>query len=539
MHRSSLSAASIATAALAWAAIAAAQPARPAETPQPAPPQAVATDPLGRSTPRGTVVGFLNAARRGENELASQYLHTQLTGQAAAVLAHQLFVVLDARLPARLTQISDAAEGSRANPLKPDEELIGTVEGLDGRFDVVLNRVSRGENERIWLFSQATLESIEPLYQEVTATWGPRGLPRFMSRVRFLEWVAVLIGLPLVYLLTVLLNRLLTPVLNRLWRRLTSSPETTAHSVLPIPARLLLLALVTRWVLSSVSLSLFVRQFWSNAAGVIIIASVVWLVILLNGEIEQIVQRRLSGSNVSAAISLLRLIRRSADLLVLFAGLLAMLRFLAIDATPALAGLGVGGIAVALAAQKTLENVIAGASLIFDQAVRVGDFLKMGDILGTVDHIGLRSTRIRTLDRTVVSVPNSQIANVSLETISARDKFWLHPIVALRYETSSDQLRTVLEGIRGLLLEEPLIDTASIRVRFFRLGTFSLDVEVFAYLRARDWSQFLEVQERLLLGITDVVDRAGTALAYPHPPPNWSAANGTTPVALPTVVSRE
>ena len=108
--------------------------------------------------------------------------------------------------------------------------------------------------------------------------------------------------------------------------------------------------------------------------------------------------------------ALLRLARRAVDVLIIFGGLLALLRMLAIDATPALAGLGVGGIAVALAAQKTLENVIAGASLIFDQAVRVGDSLKMGEVTGTVDHIGLRSTRIRTLDRTVVSIPNSQIA---------------------------------------------------------------------------------------------------------------------------------
>ena len=153
---------------------------------------------------------------------------------------------------------------------------------------------------------------------------------------------------------------------------------------------------------------------------------------------------------------LVRLLRRTVDLLVIFGGLLAMLRHFGVNLTPALAGLGVGGIAVALAAQKTLENVIAGASLIFDQAVRVGDSLKMGDVLGTVEHIGLRSTRIRTLDRTLVSVPNSQIANVSLESLSARDKFWFHPVVGVRYETTPRQLRTVVDGIRRLLDEHPV-----------------------------------------------------------------------------------
>ena len=172
-------------------------------------------------------------------------------------------------------------------------------------------------------------------------------------------------------------------------------------------------------------------------------------------------------------------------MLAIFVGVLATLRHFGVDPTPALAGLGVGGIAVALAAQKTLENVIAGASLIFDQAVTTGDFLKMGEISGTVDHIGLRSTRIRTLDRTIVSVPNSQIANACLETLSARDKFWFHHVVGLRYETTPDQLRAVVDGIRGVLASQPLTDRDSVRVRFLRLGAFSLDVDVFAYLRAR------------------------------------------------------
>ena len=117
--------------------------------------------------------------------------------------------------------------------------------------------------------------------------------------------------------------------------------------------------------------------------------------------------------------------------------------------------------------------MIAGASIIFDQAVRVGDFLKMGEVQGTVDHIGLRSTRIRTLDRTVVGVPNSQIAYMSLETISARDKFWFHPIIGLVYETTPEQLHQVVDSIRQLLTEHPAVDPVSVRVRFFRLGASS------------------------------------------------------------------
>jgi len=203
------------------------------------------------------------------------------------------------------------------------------------------------------------------------------------------------------------------------------------------------------------------------------------------------------------------------DGLVVFGGLLFTLYHFGINPTAALAGLGVGGIAVALAAQKTLENVIGGISLIADQAVRAGDALKVGDISGTVEDVGLRSTRIRTLDRTLISVPNSQVANMSLETLSARDKFWFHPLVGLRYETTPVQLRSVISGLHRLFNEHDSVDSDSVRIRFVRLGAFSLDVDIFAYVFGTDWNYFLEVQEELLFGIMDVVQRAGAEFAFP------------------------
>jgi MscS family membrane protein len=480
----------------------------------------LAADPLGRTTPRGTVLGFLNAARKGEIELAREYLNTTQSGEAGHTLAHQLFVVLDARLPAKLAQISEAPEGSGSNPLEPDQEVVGMIVSRAGAVEVVLERVSRRNAAPIWLFSRRTLDSVPALYQEITASQSYRGVfgPLARSRpggVLLIEWLLGLAGLIAFYIATVLLNRILSPLASRLWGAASTRGKPRRRNILPMPARLLIVALAGRWVLSSLSLSLLVRQFWSDAASLLTIGAVVWLLILLNGEVEQYIHRFLPRSNTAAAGQLLRLLRRTADTLAIFAGLLVTLRLFSVDPTPALAGLGVGGIAVALAAQKTLENVVAGASLIFDQAVRVGDYLKMGNVEGTVDHIGLRSTRIRTLDRTVVSVPNAQIASASLETVSARDKFWFHPVVGLRYETTSDQLRAVVDGIRRLLESHPSIDPGSVRVRFVRLGAFSLDVDVFAYLHARDWNHFLELQEQLLFSITEIVSDAGTGIAFP------------------------
>ncbi len=486
----------------------------PAPAPAPAP-----VDALGRSTPRGTVRGFLAAAGRNDHAVARQYLNTTLAESDGERLARELFAVLDARLPPRLAQVSDAPEGSRANPLAPDEEQIGTITGPFGEVPVKVQRVDHGTGP-IWLFSSATLEAVPTLYADVVtqrpAAWIPRVLSDHrVGGVRLFEWIGLLVGIPLVYFATVLLNRLLSPLAASTLARRLGASDRPARNALPIPARLLLIAIGVRWIAAVLPLSLLMRQVLSSAASLVVIATLAWLAILGNGEVEEMLVRRVPRANYAAAVALLRVGRRVVDVVVILLALLATLRRLGVDPTPVVAGLGVGGIALALAAQKTLENVIAGASLIFDQAVRVGDFLRVGTVEGTVDHIGLRSTRIRTLDRSIVSVPNGQIANMSLETLSARDKFWFHPIVALRYETTPDQLHAVIDGLREKLTRHPLVDYQSVRVRFLRLGSSALEVEVFAYLLARDWAHFLELQEQLLFAITEIVAAAGTAIAFP------------------------
>jgi MscS family membrane protein len=483
---------------------------------EPAPP----ADPLGRQTPRGTVRGFLGAARNGDTKVARQYLDTRLEEPAAQQLAHQLYVVLDAMLPARLTQISDEPLGSRANPLAPNLETIGVIASPTGEVEVVVDRIDRKGQEPVWLFSSATLRAIPALYQEVGRREAARRLPDFVDRtglggLKRFEWLVLIGGIPLFFVAAAWVNRALVVIIRPFWRRFAADDAPPLTSVLPLPARLLIFALAIQWLLPALPLSLRVRQFCSSAAGALAIAAVVSLLILLNAEIERVIQRRISRTDPTAIAALLRVLRRVVDVGYVVVGLGVMLRHFGIDSTPALAGVGVGGIAVALAAQKTLENVIAGASLIFDQAVKVGDFLKIGEVAGTVEHIGLRSTRIRTPDRTVVSIPNSQIAGATLETMSARDKFWFHPEVRLRYETTPAQLRSVLDGCRQLLAAHPSVQREDQRVRFHRVAQYSFDVEIFAYVLVRNWDEFLKVQEQLLFGVTEAVERSGTALALP------------------------
>jgi MscS family membrane protein len=487
-----------------------------------APQPEIPPDSLGRTTPRGTVLGFLLAGRSGDDETAAKYLNTRLHGKAAEELAHKLYVVLDRRLPARLHALSDKPEGTLSNPLDPDKELVGAVTGENGSVDITLERVTRGHGEpgTIWLFSNETLAAIPALYEEVDVISVEKVLPAFLVSNRFFgivlfEWLALLVGIPLFFVITELVNRLSTPLVGSWRRRLRKRPDLPDLGILPLPIRFLLLAAIIQWLLTKLSLPLLARQFWSSVASIVTIAGCVWLVILLNGQLEKYVIKFLPWRNFSGATLMLRFARRMVDVLAVFVGLLVTLYRFGVNPTAALAGLGVGGIAVALAAQKTLENVIGGMSLIFDRAMNVGDMIRVGETQGTVDDIGFRSTRLRTLDRTMVSVPNGQIANLSLENFSVRDKFWLHPILTLRQSTTAVQMHAVLETIRNMLEENRSIETNSIRVRFLRFGSYSLDVEVYAYVRARDWNQFLELQEGLFLGMMKCIESAGAEIALP------------------------
>ena len=489
-------------------------------------------DPLGRESPSGTVFGFLAALRRGNDDLGVLYLDTERTEDAARELARQLYVVLDSRLPARLPELSDRPEGLLANPFKPNQDVIGTIQTANGPLDIILERVERN-GQPVWLFSRATLDLVSGVYDEIDLISVDRHLPAFLkgprlAGVRVFAWLMLLLIVPVIYRLVGELDRILSRVIGLVRRR----PLASAR-ILPTGARLLIVALAVRWISGSLDLPLIERQFWSAVTTLVAVAGVVWLLLSLNAAGERYIKARVRRWTAGEMAALLRLGRRLADLVAIAAGVLAALAYFDIDPTAALAGLGIGGIAIALAAQKTLENVIGGLSIVFDNAVRVGDFVKVGDMSGTVDAIGLRSTRIRTPDRTILTVPNGQIATINVETLSARDKFWFHHFVALRYETSSAQMRAVIDGIRRVLEAHPAVDREVIRVRFFRLGPFSLDIELFAYIRVTDWDDFLTIQEELLLRTMEMVEEAGTTVALPSQELHLSGPGAIQPTAQP------
>ena len=389
-------------------------------------------------------------------------MNSKLRGQSAEYLAHQLFVVLDRRLPARLNSLSDLPEGSFSNPLKPTEELAGTIRSANGDVDIIVERLDRGKSGPLWLFSSKTLESIPGLFEEVDEVSVDSVLPGFLVNTRFLgivlfEWLAFFVGIPLFYLFTSLLNRVLKPLVGNWRRRLHNKPDLPNPQVLPVPIRILLLAAVIRWLLTVISLPLLARQFWFSTASIITVMGCVWLLILLNARIEEYLSRRLQVRNLAGTTSVLRLACRTIDGLIVFAGVLVTLYLFGVKPTAALAGLGVGGIAVAFAAQKTLENVIGGISIIFDRVSLRETVL--------LTHAMISAWRPASeLWTTMVGVPNGQTANLLPDGTGSGST-----------RPAGSPSSAVLEGFSEGGLR-------SISVAALQSWTSSLEVEIFAYL---------------------------------------------------------
>lgn len=204
-----------------------------------------------------------------------------------------------------------------------------------------------------------------------------------------------------------------------------------------------------------------------------------------------------------------------AKLGVIIGAILFLAEILSLPYQGVIAGLGIGGLAVALAARSTLENLIGCITLFADKPVEAGDFCQLGEHLGVIEGIGLRSVRVRSLDRTIITIPNAEFVNLNIENLTRRDRILVHTTIGLRYETTPDQLRWVLAEIRKLLLKHPMVTPEPARARFLGFGDHSMDIEIFAYIKTQDWEEFLGVQEDIFLRLIDLVDESGTGFAFP------------------------
>jgi MscS family membrane protein len=476
-------------------------------------------DPLGRSTPQGTVFGFIKSATKGDYERAVQYLDTKKTGFASAKIISALQTLLERGFSGKLALLSGKPEGDLTDSLPPSKERIGTVQAESGGVDILLERIQRDKNPPIWVFSAETLQRVSDAEEEVNARSIAAYLPDFLLNNWFLwfalwQWIVILLVIPLAFFLATLLTRLIASLLLFYSRR-HFMPIGHRHVVTLIgPLRIFVFA-ASIWVISLLSSSVLTSAFWAYMAATLTALGATWLSLRLIDIFFDVRENRLAAGSPEA-LSFLHLGRKLFKVLAVTIGALFIFFYIAgINLTAVIAGLGVGGVAVALAAQKTLENLFGGITVVSDQSVRVGDLCRIGDYLGTVHAVGLRSTQVRTLARTIVSIPNGQLALMNLENLSERDMIWFHHKLKLRYETTADQLRYLLAEIREMLYRHPKVQSSSARVRLIGFGDSSLDLEVFAYVLERDYSDFLHIQEDLLLRIMDIVAGSGSGFAFP------------------------
>jgi MscS family membrane protein len=264
-----------------------------------------------------------------------------------------------------------------------------------------------------------------------------------------------------------------------------------------------------------VALPVLVREHHGHIArGTIFVWVLWWLWFLGNSALTNARERAMAMARPAEG-SLIQLSQRILKALLAIVIAIIMLSMLGFDMSTALAGIGIGGIAIALAAQKTIENLFGGISLATDKVIRVGDMCRFGVDQGWVEDIGIRSTRVRSLEGTELTIPNSSLSMMTIENFSMRDRFRFFATIGVRYETTAKQMREVTEGIRTMLEKHPRVSPEHMRVRFRAFGPSSLDIEIQAFVMTTDLLDFGSVREELLLGIMDIVESAGTGFAFP------------------------
>lgn len=381
---------------------------------------------------------------------------------------------------------------------------------------MLLERVQRRTGPPIWLFSSLTVRETPSAFQEIDDF--TNHLPLALTSIKIFSiplwrWIAILFSVGLLLFLFFSLLGAVSPLLRVLGRRLPGGRSGGTLSSLRHPLVMILLAIIVQ-ILAHYAVSLLGRQVWSKIAGLLAIVGIAWLVIAIANIISQLVIRGFLVTQASDKIAI-ALIRRSFSILVIVIALIVLLHDAGVNVTAMLAGLGIGGVALALAAQKTLENFFGGIAIMMREVVRVGDFCKIADQIGTVEDVGFSSTRIRTLERAVVSVSNAQVSQTSIENYTMRDKIWFHQIFGLASQTSPEQMRRVLADVTNMLRGHPKVEGETSRIRLITFGKESLDVEVYAYIKETDFARFLEVQEELLLRIMDIIATNGVYVATP------------------------
>jgi MscS family membrane protein len=492
---------------------------------QPAPAAAAsqaqgATTPAAPDSPRASLERYLELGREGRFEDAASYLDLPAGWADGAVLARRLKAVLDHYIWFELGGLSGQSEGSLDDGLPSDVEQIGVIPGRAAVPDPVrMRRIDDAAGTR-WIFTISTVGSIDRWFDELPNRWTLELLPPVLLRPGFgnllwWQWLALPVLGVAAWLLGLVLSRMSGMALNRLAARTTTSwddlliarmngPLTLAWTIAVLFVLVPLLGLVgpaESLIYTSLRVGLFLVFFWALLRAVDVLGAYLlqspWAV------------------HYPASRALVPLGGRVVKAGVLGMAIVGVLGEMGFSVTSLVAGLGIGGLALALAAQKTGENLFAAFSIGIDQPFRVGDLVMVEGTQGHVETIGMRSTRIRTPDRTLVTVPNGKLVEMNIETFAARDRIRFTTKVGLTYGTTAAQMRQILDGFERVLRGHPDIWPDTVVVKFVGFGESSMDVEVLCWFQTSDFNEFREDRQEVLLGFMDVVEQAGSGFAFP------------------------
>lgn len=480
-----------------------------------APPQPVVLpDPLKRETPRSMISGLIAALAEHDYDRAAQYFDSPLNSNRqrinAATQARNFQALLDNGGSLEpYAAVSNDAVGRIDDELPVEQERVGQVT-IGGKKVPVL--LSRGEEDgvQVWKISRDTVSQIAAAGQRVQAAAQDELI---VAGAPLKDW-GMLIGLGVM-----LFGGLwvVAALLVAIMRRLVADPAASGlyrffEAALP-PFSLLIAGFVFFTWAERLPVAIVARQALLRYAGIVSVIAFVWFGLRMVDAVSQLAIARMQRRQRRQVVSVITLLRRTVKVLLLLFSGIGILDTFGIDVTTGIAALGIGGIALALGAQKTVENLVGSVTVIADRPAQVGDFIKVGDLVGTVEDVGIRSTRIRTLERTLVTIPNGDLSARQIENFAARDRFLFNPVIAIDYQVSSAKLREALGIVHGVLAEHDKI-AEGFRARLGRIAERAFNIEVFAYIDVSDFEVNVVIREELLLTIYERLEKAGIGLAF-------------------------
>jgi MscS family membrane protein len=504
---------------------------RPPRAGEPAEPASAATDANGgkdtdevsdvpEDTPRSTLTRFFELSRSGHYVEASKYLELpdDTDPKRAAQLAERLKLVLDHYAWIDFSQISAAVSGASNDGLSSGVDEIARLPISSG-LTAPVRLVRRGPSGARWQFSRVTVQRIDAWYEGMPHRWLLELAPEPLLRMGpynllWAQWCALPIFLILVWSGGVALNRGARRIMRPLAKRAKRNWEEPLLRNLSAPITFVFALLVAYLLVPLLGLYAPAQSFAHRAIRALFIATFFWALARSVDVAGQLFARSQWGRGAPTTRAMLLFGSRVGKAVVAALALLALFSELGYPVTSLLAGLGVGGIAVALSAQKSLENLIGAFAIAIDQPFREGDFVKVDNMMGTVELIGMRSTRFRTLDRTLVSIPNGKLADMRIETFAPRDRIRMFFTFGLTYDTTEKQLREVLTGFEKLLKDHPKLWPEGFSVRFAGLTDAGLQVEAGCWFNT-DWDSFTLIRQDVLLGLMAIMEKAGARFAFP------------------------